>query len=102
MCTNVFAPHVGLEKDYKSEKKEHFQYYYNKVYADEMGIIDEKICFTAMKSLLQNKNHVIIFMGNHECSVPVDFSYRKGKGYTDKFDENTHRKIYDDIIGYLS
>ena len=102
VCTNVFAPHVGLEKDYTSGKKEHFQYYYDKVYTDEMGIMDEKICFTAIKSLLQNKKHVIIFMGNHECSVPVDFSYRKGKGYQDKFDEIAHKKIYDDIIGHLT
>ena len=102
VCTNICAPHKGTEKDYSSGKKEHFKYYFDRIYTDEMGIIDEKICFSAMKSLLQNKNHVIIFMGNHECSVPVDFSYRKGKGYHDRFDEKAHKKIYNDIIRHLT
>tara|TARA_B100000287_G_C20598692_1_gene767149 strand:+ start:348 stop:917 length:570 start_codon:yes stop_codon:yes gene_type:complete len=103
VCINNYGvPHIGLEKDYSSGKKEHFTYYYDNVYSDEMGIMDEKICFTAMKSLLQNKKHVIIFMGNHECSVPVDFSYIKGKNYHKKFDEKAHEKIYNDIIGHLS
>tara|TARA_R100001463_G_scaffold37321_2_gene80169 strand:+ start:698 stop:1276 length:579 start_codon:yes stop_codon:yes gene_type:complete len=104
-----YLEHYNLKNLYKSrgfqnrhllseEEKQQWENYYNKIYKDKMGIIDEKISFHAIKSLLKNKKHVIIFMGNHECDVPVDFAYRKGKDYGDDFDENTHRKIYNDIM----
>ena len=89
-----YLEHYNLNR----QEKQQWENYYNKIYKDKMGIIDEKISFHAIKSLLKNKKHVIIFMGNHECDVPVDFAYRKGKDYGDDFDENTHRKIYNDIM----
>ena len=94
-----YLEHYNLNRHLLSEEeKQQWENYYNKIYKDKMGIIDEKISFHAIKSLLKNKKHVIIFMGNHECDVPVDFAYRKGKDYGDDFDENTHRKIYNDIM----
>ena len=102
VCTDVFSPHVGLEKDYVSLQKKHFRFYFEEIYSDKMGDIDEKICFAAMKSILQNKKHVIIYMGPYYCNVPVDFTYIKGKNHKiKKFNEEVYEEICNDIIGHL-
>ena len=96
---------VGRRTILKDNADRYFQKYYNQFYSDEMGLIDEKICFTAIKSLLQNKKHVIFFVGHHECNVPVDFSYVKYdtgvRGY-ERFNEETHKRVCDDIISTLT
>tara|TARA_B100000212_G_scaffold260248_1_gene200166 strand:- start:272 stop:841 length:570 start_codon:yes stop_codon:yes gene_type:complete len=102
VCTNKFSPYVGLEKDYVSSYQKYFMFYYDNIYSDKMGDMDERICFAAIKSILQNKKHVIIYTGPDYCNVPVDFTYIKGKNHKiKKFNEETHEKIYNDIIEHL-
>ena len=78
-----------------------WEYYYNNIYSDEMGIIDEKISFAAIKNLLGDKKHVIISISNSECGVPVDIIYRKGKDFTSNFGIDRHKMIVDNILDIL-
>ena len=98
------SPQLGLDKDKVSRKAIHhtIMFYYDQIYSDEMGYIDEKICFNAIKSLLQNKKHIIIYMGHRDCSAPVDLHYIKGKNYYENFDEKSHEKICNDLIGHCN
>ena len=94
--------HENLKKkDNVSNYKKHFMFYYDNIYSDKMGDMDERICFAAIKSILQNKKHVIIYMGPNYCNVPVDLTYIKGVDYPKFFGEETHEKIYNDIIEHL-
>ena len=85
------------------EEKQHWENYYDKIYTDEMGVIDEKICFYAIKSLLQNEKHIIMSIGNHDYDLPLDFVYRKGVDYKEgKFGIDDHKEIENLVISMLT
>ena len=84
------------------EEKQHWENYYDKIYTDEMGVIDEKICFYAIKSLLQNKKHIIMSIdekSNHDYDLPLDFVYRRGVDYKKgEFGIDDHKEIENLVI----
>ena len=94
------VPENGLDSQGMSPlEKQHWENYYDKIYTDEMGVIDEKICFYAIKSLLQNEKHIIMSIGNHDYDLPVDFVYRRGVDYKEgKFGIDDHKEIENLVI----
>ena len=93
--------------DVSDELKDHIKYllfYFKNIYTEEQGKIDEQMCFSTIKSILKNHKHIIIWMGEGDCDVPVDFKYKKGKKYRSGFffGEHEHQMIYNDIIRYYN
>ena len=78
-------------------------YYFKNIYTEKQGKIDEQMCFSTIKSTLKNHKHIIIWMGEGDCDVPVDLKYKKGKKYKSGlfFGEQEHEMIYNDILKLL-
>ena len=78
-------------------------FYFKNIYTEKQGKIDEQMCFSTIKSTLKNHKHIIIWMGEGDCDVPVDLKYKKGKKYKSGlyFGEKEHEMIYNDILKLL-
>tara|TARA_B100000287_G_C20574680_1_gene757953 strand:- start:485 stop:1192 length:708 start_codon:yes stop_codon:yes gene_type:complete len=75
-------------------------FYFNNIYTEEQGKIDELMCYSTIKSTLRNHKHIIIWMGEGDCDVPVDLKYKKGEKYTSGlyFGSDKHQMIYYDVL----
>ena len=82
--------------------------YFDEIYTDHLGNVDQKICYTCIKSVLQNQKHVILYMGTDKCNLPCDLKYNRDVDYIKKSHryvtmdgKSLHDKISNDIIYLL-
>ena len=74
--------------------------YFTNVYTPEMGIIDEKMCYTCIKSILSDRRHILLWIGhpNDEPLHPIDLKYKKHVDYIGDHDEEFYFRIYKESI----
>ena len=62
------------------EGKEWWEHYYEEIYTDEYGNVEERLIYNLIKNKLvrMNKKHVISTI-NPDCTLPIDINLKKGK-----------------------
>ena len=82
------------------EMIEYLLYYFNNIYTEEQGKIDELMCYSTIKSILKDHKHIILWMGGGDCDLPLDLKYKKGIKYKSGlyFGNDEHQMIYQDIL----
>ena len=77
--------------------------YWREIYTDEQGQVDQKICYTCIKSLLRDHKHIILYVGANEPNFSCDLKYVRGVDYEqgtwkvskqDRFQGGVGRHLY--------
>ena len=91
---------INEESDELRDMIEYLLYYFNNIYTEEQGKIDELMSYSTIKSILKDHKHIILWMGGGDCDLPLDLKYKKGIKYKSGlyFGNDEHQMIYQDIL----